>query len=308
MDIKQKYGKVAVIMGGSSPEREISLLSGNAVLTSLLGSGVDAYAFDPSIRPLYELNQDGFDKAVLMLHGCPGEDGSIQGALEYLKIPYTGSGVRATAIAIDKQRTKLIWQSIGIPLAKSQVVTKKCFDSAKFQLQVNLPVVVKPTCAGSTIGLSKVYELAQIKDAIELAFTVDNEVLIEELITGDEYTIVLTENKIYPFVKIEALGANYDYQNKYFTDDTKYICPAALSTTLQTQVEEYAHLAYHALGCRGVARVDFMVDLDNKVHFLELNTLPGMTNHSLVPIAFLAAGYSFDQLCLTILDGACLGG
>lgn len=301
--MNKKYGKVAVLMGGNTPEREISLISGRAILESLQKSGIDAYAFDPAEKPLQNLQSDGYARAFVIIHGKGGEDGKLQGALEYLGIPYTGSGVMASSIGMDKHRTKLIWQSIGIPMAKSQYLEKTGYKQGDFKLQVKLPVVVKPVDDGSTLGLSKVYDENQLYQAIDFAFQNSERVLIEEMIVGDEYTITVFDGKVYPVVKIEAPEGEYDYQNKYFTDDTKYICPYDLGA-LQQKINDWALAGYNAIGASGVARLDFMVDKENNVYFLEINTLPGMTNHSLVPMSLAAAGYSFDQLCLMILDGA----
>jgi D-alanine-D-alanine ligase len=299
-----KYNKVAVMMGGSSSERDISLISGQAVLESLIKSGVNAFKFDPSESSLYELQEDGFDCAVIMLHGTGGEDGVLQGALESLKIPYTGSGVMASAIAMDKYRTKLIWQSTGVPTPNSQYVDKRAFNEKYFELSLDLPVVVKPVNGGSTVGLSKVYNIEELQKAIALAFHYDNAVLIEELIIGEEFTITLFNSKVYPIVKIEAPDGEYDYQNKYFTDVTKYICPYDLGYAQNNLVEGYALTAYESIGASGVCRLDFMIDKNQKVYFLELNTIPGMTSHSLVPMAFKARGCNFDELCLLMLNDA----
>ena len=304
MDLKQKYGKVAVLMGGDSSEREISLISGNAVLSSLIKSGVDAHAFDPSTRPVQDLCTNGFVRVVLMTHGSRGEDGTLQGALEYHKIPYSGSGVMASAIAMDKYRTKLIWQGLGIPVARSQYINKKARTS--FRLELSLPVVVKPVDGGSTIGLTFVTKMEQLPDAITLAFTYAESVLVETMITGSEYTITVSNGVVYPIIQIVAPQGNYDYQNKYFTDVTKYIYPIDLGE-LQSVVEDYAIKAYDAIGARGVARLDFMINEKNEAFFLEINTLPGMTSHSLVPMAYNDKGINFDALCLEILDGARLG-
>ncbi len=304
MDLKQKYGKVAVLMGGDSLEREVSLISGNAVLASLIKNGVDANAFDPATRPIQDLSTNGFVRAVLMTHGSRGEDGMLQGVLEYLRIPYSGSGVMASAIAMNKYRTKLIWQGLGIPVAKSQYINKKTRSS--FKLELSLPVVVKPVDGGSTIGLTFVTNSEQLTDAINLAFTYDEAVLVEKMIIGSEYTITICDGVVYPIIQIVAPEGNYDYQNKYFTDVTKYICPIDLGE-LQLVVEGYAIKAYDAIGVRGIARIDFMINEKNEVFFLEINTLPGMTSHSLAPMAYSAKGITFDALCLEILDGARLG-
>ncbi len=293
--------KVAVVMGGFSSEREVSLISGNAVLNSLKESGINATRFDPKDTPIIKI-QD-YDVAMLMTHGRYGEDGIIQGALELLKVPYTGSGVMASSLAMDKYRTKLVWQTLGIPTPKSQYIEKNNFDYTKFILEIKLPVVVKPVREGSTMGLSKVYDISDLESAIWLAFAKDNKILIEELIEGDEFTITVFNGTVLPAIKIEAPNANYDYNNKYFTEDTKYICPYDLGV-LQQQVNKYAKLGYNAIGARGVARLDFMINKNNEIFFLEINTLPGMTSHSLVPMAFKAHGTDFNELCLLILNDA----
>lgn len=302
----QKYGKVAVIMGGEGPEREISLMSGENVLASLLKSGVDAYGFDPKNSLICNLLTDKFDRAFLVTHGKRGEDGLLQGALEYLKIPYTHSGVLASSLGMDKYRTKLIWQAYGIPMAKDQLLRKSEFSLATFKLELKLPVVVKPVHEGSTIGLSKIYKEEDLVQAIELAFADDMDVLIEEMVIGDEFTLSVCDGMVLPAIKIEAPGGEYDYQNKYFTDSTRYICPTHLGP-LHDQINAWALLGYKAVGARGVARLDFMISENKKVYFLEINTIPGMTSHSLVPMAFAANNINFDQLCLLILDGAKLG-
>ncbi len=306
MSLREKYGKVAVIMGGDSSEREVSLISGAQALEALLSLGVDAHKFDPVEEPMEKLVVEGFSRALLMLHGGTGENGVVQAVLEYLKIPYTGSGVEASAISMDKYRTKLLWQHFGIPVAKSQLVLKNDYIKNKFKLEIKLPFVVKPAFGGSTIGLSKVFDLDKINAAINLAFEYDKAILIEEFIDGAEYTATVCGDKVYPFVKIEAPQGEYDYTNKYFTDDTKYLCPYDLGA-IQAEIEKYALLGYNAVGASGVTRIDFMLDKDNKPYFLEINTLPGMTPHSLVPMAFKACGIDFKELCLQILDGASIG-
>jgi D-alanine-D-alanine ligase len=298
------YKKVAVIMGGSSSEREISLISGAAVLESLIKSGFNAYKFDPSEKSLCALLDDDFDCAVIMLHGIGGEDGVIQGALEALKIPYTGSSVMASAIAMDKYRTKLIWQSCGVPTPNSQYINSKTFNEHSFVLALDLPVVVKPANGGSTVGLSKVYNIEDLQKAITVAFKYDSTIIIEEMIIGEEFTITVFDSKVYPLVKIEAPEGEYDYQNKYFTDITKYICPYDLGEAQNRLVENYALIAYEAIGASGICRLDFMIDKNQQIYFLELNTIPGMTSHSLVPMAFKSRGYSFDDLCLQMLADA----
>lgn len=301
-----KYGKVAVLMGGASREREVSFLSGKEVLAALIRKGIDAHAFDPAEQSVFELKKQGFDVAVIMLHGPGGEDGVIQGALEYLQIPYTGSGVLASALSMDKQRTKLIWSTYGIPVPKGISLEKPDIELIKKTFE--LPIIVKPICEGSTIGLSKVHKWGDLPQALELAFKTDKVIMIEDMIIGPEFSITVCEGIVYPWVKIEAPDGEYDYTNKYFTDVTKYICPYPLDANLGKQINEYAIIGYNAVGARGVARLDFMLDSKNMPYFLEINTIPGMTSHSLTPRMYKAAGISFEDLCLQILDEASLGG
>jgi D-alanine-D-alanine ligase len=302
----QSYGKVAVLMGGNTTEREISLISGQAILNSLRASGVDAHAFDPAAQPIENLRSSGYKRALVMIHGRNGEDGKLQGALEYLGIPYTGSGVMASAIGMDKYRTRLIWQSLGIPVAAAQYIEKSNYQSQGFVLTLQLPVVVKPADDGSTLGLSKVYKLEDLAPAIKQAFVTSSKVLVEELIVGEEFTITICDGVPYPLIKIIPPDGEYDYQNKYFSDATKYLCPVELGP-LQTQIEQWALAGYHAIGACGIARLDFMLNAQQEPFFLEINTIPGMTTHSLVPLAMQATGVNFAQLCLKILDGASLG-
>lgn len=302
----KNYGKVAVLMGGVSPEREISLISGRAVLESLIKSGVDAYAFDPAEQSVFDLKQQGFAAAVLMTHGKGGEDGILQGALEYLGIPYTGSGVMASALSMDKYRTKLVWGVFGIPMPRGICLDRP--DTLRVKNSFNLPIIIKPVHEGSTLGVSKVYKWEDLDLAFSTAFRNDKVVLVEEMIIGAEFSIPVCNGLVYPAVKIEAPSGDYDYEHKYFTDDTKYICPYKLDDKLQEEINNYALLGYNAVGASGVTRLDFMLDKNNRPYFLEINTLPGMTGHSLVPISYKAAGLSFDSLCLEILDGAKLGG
>lgn len=303
-DLQKKYGKVAVVMGGDGPEREVSLISGSRVLESLQKSGVDAYAFDPKVRPIHELIADKVDRAFLVTHGKRGEDGLLQGALEYLKVPYTNSGVLASSLSMDKYRTKLVWRNFAIPMAREQHVMRS--DRASFKLELNLPVVVKPVHDGSTLGLSKVFKVEDLERAIDLAFQNDQDILIEEMIIGEEFTITICDDKVLPLIKIEAPNGDYDYNSKYFSDETRYICPYDLGE-LTKDIEGFAIAGYNAVGARGVARLDFMLDKNSNIYFLEINTIPGMTPHSLVPMAFAATGIDFDKLCLLILDGARLG-
>lgn len=303
---KNQYGKVAVLMGGDTTEREISFISGNAVLESLLKSGVDAFAFDPAVEPLENLKKYGCTRAFIMIHGKNGEDGKLQGALEYLGIPYTGAGVMSSAIGMDKYRTKLIWQSMGIPLAKSLYLEKVKFKPNDLKLSLKYPLIIKPAGDGSSLGLKKVFESEQLLSAIESVFAVADSILIEELIIGDEYTITIINGKVYPIIKIESPTGEYDYEHKYFSDETVYLCPYNLGE-LQSRVEEWALIGYNSIGASGAARLDFMIDKKQNVYFLEINTIPGMTPHSLVPQSVASVGINFDKLCLIILDGAGLG-
>lgn len=306
MNLAQKYGKVAVIMGGRSTEREVSLISGKAVLASLLRLGIDAFAFDPLEEPIEKLKALGVSRAVLMIHGKTGEDGQLQGAMEYLRIPYTGSGVMASAIAMDKYRTNLIWRQLGIPVANSQYLDKNQYQPNDFKLKIKLPLVVKPADDGSTLGLTKVYKESDLHSAIDFALQTSSKILLEEMVIGSEYTIIVIDGKVYPIIKIEAPSGEYDFHNKYYSDETIYLCPYDLGEK-QAEVEALALAGYNAVGACGVTRLDFMInEADDKLYFLEINTLPGMTSHSLVPQSVASVGIDFDKLCLMILDGASL--
>jgi len=300
------FGKVAVLMGGRSSEREISLLSGNAVLAALRRKGLDAQAFDPAERPLFELKSDGFQRAFIALHGRFGEDGTVQGALELMEIPYTGSGVMASALCLDKLRTKLIWLATGIPTPRHAVLTAAS-DWATVAKEVGLPLVVKPAHEGSSIGLTKVAAVEKIKAAYELAAGCDTLVIAEEFVAGRELTAAFLDDRALPLVCIEAPQGNYDYQNKYFTDDTKYHCPCGLPAPQERDLQALVMRAASALGCSGWGRADLILRDDGKAFLLEMNTAPGMTGHSLVPIAARAAGIEFDDLVLRILELAHVG-
>ncbi len=302
----QRFGKVAVLMGGRSGEREISLLSGNAVLAALREQGVDAHAFDPQHRDLSELKHQHFDRAFIALHGRHGEDGTVQGALELLGIPYTGSGVMASALAMDKWRTKLIWRTAGIPVAKDVLLN----DASDWQAVVRtlgLPLIVKPVREGSSLGLTKVRAVAQLPEAYALAASFDRMVLAEEFVDGRELTASVLDTTALPLIRIEAPQGNYDYQNKYFSDDTKYHCPAGIPADLEHTIRDLSLQAFQVLGCEGWGRADLILRADNSFAFLEMNTSPGMTGHSLVPMAAKQAGMSFPQLVTRILEGAHVG-
>jgi len=310
-----RFGKVAVLLSGRSAEREISLRSGNGVLAALRRKGVDAHPFDPAERPLDDLAREGFARVFIALHGRYGEDGTVQGALELLGIPYTGSGVMASAIAMDKVMTKRIWLTHGLPTPEFEVVRRE--DAADFALlrripdQLGLPFIVKPPHEGSTIGITKVQGYSEVADAFALAARYDHEVLAEAFIDGAELTIAIlgsgADARALPIIEIRAPGGNYDYQNKYFTNDTQYLCPAPLPEALAQRIQRIAVDAYRALACEGWARVDVMLrKADGEPYLLEINTSPGMTDHSLVPVAARAEGVDYDELVVRILAGASL--
>lgn len=298
--------KVAVLMGGDSAERPISLLSGSRVLSALVSRGVNAYPFDPAERALDDLRRGGFTRVFIALHGRHGEDGTVQGALELLGIPYTGSGVTASALAMDKVLTKRIWQAAGLPtppFAELRTVAdaRESFDTLG-------PCVIKPVSEGSTLGLTKVTSAEQTEAAFALASRYEARALAERLIVGRELTVAVigdeSDAHALPTIEIRAPQGNYDYQNKYFTDDTEYLCPAPLPDALRAEVEALAVSAYRALQAGGWGRVDLMLDEQGTAWLLELNTSPGMTDHSLVPMAAAAAGQSYEDLVLSILDRA----
>jgi D-alanine-D-alanine ligase len=303
-----EFGKVAVLMGGPSAEREISFLSGNAVLGALKEKGVDAHAFDPKERPLHELVAERFDRVFIALHGRYGEDGTVQGALETMGIPYTGSGVMASALAMDKWRTKLIWLASGIPTPRYRVIDANT-DPMQLVAELGLPLIVKPSREGSTIGVTKVttVDADEIRLAIAEATKHDSEVLAEEFVEGQELTAGILDDRALPLIRIEAPGGNYDYHNKYFSDETKYHCPCGLPPQIEGLIQASSLAAYRILGCTGWGRVDLILKADGTVQFLEVNTSPGMTGHSLVPMAARTAGISFPDLCVAILRGAHVG-
>ena len=306
-------GRVAVLMGGRSAEREISLRSGTGVLEALRSRGVAAVAFDPQERPIEALRDEGIDRVFIALHGRFGEDGTVQGALELLGLPYTGSGVMASAIAMDKVMTKRIWLTHDLPTPRFAVVPRARIGDREWLREIpdrlGLPLFVKPPHEGSTICVTKVMGYSQVQDAVELAARHDDTVLIEEFIDGAELTVAILGQgesaRALPVIEIRAPGGNYDYQNKYFTNDTRYLCPAPLEADLAAEVQRIALEAYRALDCEGWARVDVMLrKTDGSPQLLEINTSPGMTDHSLVPMAARAAGMDYSELVLTILADA----
>jgi D-alanine-D-alanine ligase len=309
IDVKA-LGKVAVLMGGLSAEREVSLMSGTGVLQALQSQGVDAHAFDPAERDLSELKREGFARCFIALHGRFGEDGTVQGALELLRIPYTGSGVMASSMAMDKIMTKRVWRFEGLPTPDWRMVNSAEDTRAALQA-LGAPMIVKPAREGSTIGLTKVESIEQCDAAYALAAKYDPEVLCEEFIAGDETTCpVLGEGasaQALPVIRIVAPEGNYDYQNKYFTDTTQYHCPSGLPEAEEREIQRIVVQAYRTLGCRGWGRADVMIRAsDRRPFLLEINTSPGMTGHSLVPMSARAAGLSYEQLCLWLVSQAAL--
>jgi D-alanine-D-alanine ligase len=303
-------GKVAVLFGGSSAERDVSLMSGSGVLKALQSQGVNAFAFDPAQRPLQDLLAEGVDRCFIALHGRGGEDGCVQGALELLKIPYTGSGVMASSIAMDKIMTKRIWRFEGLPTPDWRMVSS-VDECAHALTALGAPMIVKPAREGSSIGLTKVTDPSQCAAAYAAAAQHDPEVLCEQFIDGEETTcpvlIVDGEAQALPVIRIVAPGGNYDYQNKYFSDDVKYLCPSQLDADEEAEIQRQVLRAFKTLGCRGWARADVMIRrADRQPFLLEINTSPGMTGHSLVPMSAKVAGLSYEQLCVHLLASASL--
>ena len=302
------FGKVAVLLGGPSAEREISLLSGNAVLKALRERGVDAHPFDPAQRTLHDLVTDRFARVFIALHGRFGEDGTVQGALETLRIPYTGSGVMASALAMDKWRTKLVWLASGIPTPRYRVVDSRT-DWMSVVAELGVPLIVKPAREGSTIGITKVTSVDhdELRVGYESAARHDDLVLVEEFVGGVELTASIVNGRALPLIRIEAPQGNYDYHNMYFSDDTKYLCPSGIDDALEREIRARSLEAFDVVGCRGWGRLDLILRPDGSYSFLEVNTSPGMTGHSLVPMAAKQAGTSFADLCIEILEGAHVG-
>ncbi|MEI7431774.1 MAG: D-alanine--D-alanine ligase [Betaproteobacteria bacterium] len=298
------FGKVAILLGGKSAERDVSLNSGARVLDALQRQGIDAQAFDPAERKLDELA--AFDRVFIALHGRYGEDGTIQGALELMGIPYTGSGVMASALGMDKWRTKLLWRSIGLPVPEFAMLDKHS-DFAAVEQRLGLPIFVKPDCEGSSIGISKVKKAGELKLAYSVAAKHDSLVLAERGILGGEYTVAILGDEALPIIKIEPATEFYDYEAKYLRDDTAYRCPCGLPETRERELRAQALDAFKVLGCRGWGRVDFLMDEQGNAYFLEVNTAPGMTDHSLVPMAARVAGISYEQLVVRVLALASLG-
>jgi len=299
-------GKVAVLLGGKSAEREISLMSGTGVLKALQAKGVDAHAFDPAERDLFDLKREGYARCFIALHGRGGEDGTVQGALEVLGVPYTGSGVLGSALAMDKLRCKLLWRAEGLPTPPHESLHADS-DLRAVAKRLGLPLVVKPVSEGSSFGVTKVYETRALDEAYALAVNYDRAVMAEKLIEGPEYTASIVDDAALPLIRIEAPQGNYDYRNKYFTDDTKYLCPCGLPAPKEEALKALALRAFKLAGCTGWGRIDLMLDAQGDPWLLEVNTSPGMTGHSLVPMAARAVGISYEELCVKILEGSHVG-
>ena len=302
------FGKVAVLFGGTSAEREVSLNTGSRVLAALQRQGVNAHAFDPAARSLDELK--GFDRVFIALHGRHGEDGTIQGALELMHIPYTGSGVMASAIGMDKWRTKLLWSSVGLAIPRFVLLNENS-DFAAVEQQLGFPFFVKPACEGSSIGISMVRQPGELRQAYLEAARHDSLVIAEEGVMGGEYTVAIIgegdDMRALPIIKIEPATEFYDYEAKYLRDDTQYRCPCGLPEARELELRAQALEAFRVLGCRGWGRVDFLMDEQGNAYFLEANTSPGMTDHSLVPMSARVAGIPYDELVVRILALATLG-
>lgn len=294
-----EFGKVAVLFGGTSAERAVSLNSGSRVLAALQGQGINAHAFDPASQPLDELK--GYDRAFIALHGRHGEDGTIQGALEVMHTPYTGSGVLASALAMDKFRTKLMWQAAGLAIPSYVLLTADT-DFAAVEARLGLPMFVKPAREGSSIGVTKVKNSGELRAAYEEAARHDPLVIAEKAITGGEYTVGIIGDQALPIIKIEPATEWYDYEAKYNRDDTRYLCPCGLPEKQEEMIRQEALTAFRILGGRGWGRVDFLMDNAGNHYFLEVNTAPGMTDHSLVPMAARVAGMDYPALVRRVLE------
>ncbi|PQQ30279.1 D-alanine--D-alanine ligase [Photorhabdus luminescens] len=300
--------KVAVLLGGTSAEREVSLLSGHAVLAGLREAGIDAHPVDTKDFPVTQLKEAGFEKVFIALHGRGGEDGTLQGVLEFLQLPYTGSGVMASALSMDKLRTKQLWQGIGLTVSPYVSMNSQQFERlTDFQLQeyvadLGLPLIVKPSLEGSSVGMTKVNEISELRGALEAAFRYDVDLLIEKWLYGPEYTVAILGDTALPSIRIQPAAVFYDYDAKYLSEETQYFCPSGLSDEKEQQLVEMALKAYQSVGCSGWGRVDIMMDSDGGFYLLEVNTSPGMTGHSLVPMAARQAGLSFSQLVAKILE------
>lgn len=303
MNLKKE--KIAVLLGGTSAEREVSLNSGKAVLEALLKQGYDAHPIDPKEYNVANLKKDGFNRVFNILHGRGGEDGTMQGLLEQIGLPYTGCGVMASALTMDKMRTKMLWKAFGLPVADMEVVTRETFASLDPQAVVDklgLPLMVKPSLEGSSVGLTKVKAVDELKSAVEYALKFDNTILIEEWLAGDELTVPVLDSQVLPAIRIVPEGEFYDYNAKYISDNTQYFCPAGLMPEREQELAILVKRAYDAVGCRGWSRIDVMCDAKGNFRLVEVNTNPGMTSHSLFPKSAASVGISFEQLVVKILE------
>jgi len=296
-----EFGRVAVMLGGNSSEREVSLDTGNAVLAALQSDGVDAHAWDPAENSIAEFAGAGFDRVWVALHGPGGEDGALQGALQWLDIPYTGSGVMASAIAMDKIRSKHLFRAADIP-TPDYVPIRSHAEASLAAEQLGFPLIIKPAGQGSSVGMSKIFERAELNDAVDDALRYGETVLLETCINGDEFTVAVLQGQALPTIRIETPRVFYDYRAKYESDRTEYICPGTTSEDDEKRYADLAIAAFNELGCTGWGRVDFMTGGDGQPLVLEVNTVPGMTSHSLVPMAARQQGLSFNELCWRILE------
>lgn len=300
--------KVAVLLGGTSAEREVSLLSGQAVLAGLKEAGINAHAVDTRDVSVTKLKEQGFTNVFIALHGRGGEDGTLQGVLEFLGLPYTGSGVMASALTMDKLRTKQVWQALGLPVSPYVALDRREYSEMAENVlletfaHLGVPLIVKPSREGSSVGMSKVNALSELPAALEEAFRHDDDVLVEKWLSGPEYTVAILGDEVLPSIRIQPAGTFYDYEAKYLSDETQYFCPSGLPDEQEQALAGLAMAAYRAVGCRGWGRVDFMLDSDGAFYLLEVNTSPGMTSHSLVPMAARQHGLTFSQLVVKILE------
>ena len=300
-----KQEKIAVLLGGTSAEREVSLNSGTAVLNALRKQGYDAHPIDPKTFPVATLKEQGFDRVFNILHGRGGEDGTMQGLLEQIGIPYTGCGVMASALTMDKMRTKMLWKAFGLPVAEMEIVTvenRATLNPESVVKKLGLPLMVKPSLEGSSVGLTKVKAIEELESAVDFALKFDRTVLIEEWLAGDEFTVPVLNNEVLPSIKIVPEGEFYDYDAKYISDNTQYFCPAGLSDAREQELRRLVKQAYDVVGGRGWSRIDVMADAEGKFRLVEVNTNPGMTSHSLFPKSAATVGYSFEQLVEKILE------
>ena len=300
-----KQEKIAVLLGGTSAEREVSLNSGTAVLNALRKQGYDAHPIDPKTFPVATLKEQGFDRVFNILHGRGGEDGTMQGLLEQIGIPYTGCGVMASALTMDKMRTKMLWKAFGLPVAEMEIVTvenRATLNPEVVVKKLGLPLMVKPSLEGSSVGLTKVKTMEELESAVDFALKFDRTVLIEEWLAGDEFTVPVLDGEVLPSIKIVPEGEFYDYDAKYISDNTQYFCPAGLTEAREQELRRLVKQAYDVVGCRGWSRIDVMADAEGKFRLVEVNTNPGMTSHSLFPKSAATVGYSFEQLVEKILE------